>query len=118
MSLDPIPDDGELSGTLFIEIDDADKLREWLPKLVGIQRALRFELGDGSRAAAVPEDEERLTREETTATVHYLKFPFTPSQQQLLARGPARLVVDHPSYQAVTELSDDQRAALSTDFAE
>jgi hypothetical protein len=113
-----IPDGGELSGTLFIEIDDAGKLREWLPRLVGIQRAIRFELGDGSQAVAVPQDEDRLTREETTATVHYLKFPFTPAQQESLASGPVRLVVDHPSYRAVTELSDDQRVALSTDFAE
>src|SRR5262245_64203985 len=35
-----IPDAGELSATLFIEITDAERLREWLPKLPGIQRHL------------------------------------------------------------------------------
>lgn len=31
-----IPDPGELSATLFIELTDEASLREWLPKLVGI----------------------------------------------------------------------------------
>ena len=34
-----IPNAGELSGTLFIELTDDAKLREWLPKLVNIQHA-------------------------------------------------------------------------------
>jgi hypothetical protein len=114
-----IPDAGELSGTLFIEITDDAALRAWLPKLVGIQRAVRFDLGDGrSRVLAVPEDEERLTRDDITATVHYLKFPFDAHQRAQLAFGPAHLVVDHPEYQATVELTDEQRAELSRDFLE
>lgn len=114
---DLIPDEGELSGTMFVELTDEATLREWLPKLVGIQRHVRFELGDGTRVDAVPQDEERLTREEVTATVHYLKFRFDADQQQALARGPARLVVDHPEYAAAAELTDDQRTELARDFA-
>lgn len=113
-----IPDAGELSGTLFIELIDDARLRDWLPKLVGIEFAVRFELADGSRVESVPEDEERLTRDDITSTVHYLKFPFTPEQQSAFASGPARLVVDHPEYQASAELTDEQRAELATDFAE
>jgi hypothetical protein len=113
-----IPDPGELSGTLFVELTDDAKLREWLPKLVSIQRALRFELADGSTVEGVPQDEDRLTRDEVTATVHYLKFPFTSPQQDLLATGPARIVVDHPEYRAVADLTDEQRAELARDFAE
>jgi hypothetical protein len=94
-------------------------LREWLPKLIGIQRAVRFELGDGrSRVEAVPEDEERLTRDDITSTVHYLKFPFDVHQRAQLAFGPVHLVVDHPDYQASVELSEAQRAELGRDFVE
>src|SRR3974390_823482 len=39
-----IPDAGELSGTLFAERTSDELLREWLPRLIGIQRAVRFEL--------------------------------------------------------------------------
>ncbi|HYU38435.1 MAG TPA: DUF3501 family protein [Acidimicrobiia bacterium] len=65
---------------------------------------------------SIPEDEERLTREETTTTVHYLKFRFTPEQIDAFASGPARIVVDHPHYNAVVELTDEQREELLADL--
>ncbi len=113
-----IPEDGELSGTLFVELTDDASLREWLPKLVGVQRELRFELAGGAAVAGIPADEERLTREGTTATVHYLKFRFSPDERLQFADGPTRLVLDHPSYRAVVELTDDQRRELAHDFEE
>ena len=111
-----VPDDGELAATLFIEITDKERLYEWLPKLVGIQRAVSIWLPDGSAVPADPLDEERLTREETTTTVHYLKFRFTPEQVAALKERGARIVVDHPHYDAVVELSDEQRAELVGDL--
>jgi Protein of unknown function (DUF3501) len=111
-----IPGPNELSGTLFVEIDDKQRLYEWLPKLVGIQRALSIWLHDVSSVPSVPEDEERLTREETTTTVHYLKFLFAPEQVDSFAAGPARIVVDHPNYNAVVELTEEQRSELVEDL--
>lgn len=116
-----IPDDGELSATLFIEIDDNDKLREWLPKLVGIQRAVSFRLGDPGAGevvvACVPEDEERLTREDVTSTVHYLKFPFPAGGDKLLRDGPAVIAIDHPEYEVSAVLTSEQREELAGDLA-
>jgi hypothetical protein len=111
-----IPDANEVSGTLFVEIDDKERLYEWLPKLVGIQRAVSIWLHDGSSVPSIPEDEERLTREETTTTVHYLKFRFGPEQVDAFAAGPARIVVDHPNYDAVVELTEEQRSELVEDL--
>lgn len=112
-----IPDGGELSATLFLELTGDEQLKKWLPKLVGIQRAVSFWLPDGSRASCVPQDEERLTRDEITTTVHYLKFPFSAEQIASFREQPgARLVVDHPAYDAVVELSDKQRAELAGDL--
>ncbi|MFL6244207.1 MAG: DUF3501 family protein [Acidimicrobiia bacterium] len=111
-----IPDANELSGTLFVEIDDKERLYEWLPKLVGIQRAVSIWLHDGSSVPSIPEDEERLTREETTTTVHYLNFRFAPEQVDAFAAGPARIVVDHPNYDAVVELTEEQRSELVEDL--
>jgi hypothetical protein len=111
-----IPDPNKLSGTLFIEIEDKERLYEWLPKLVGIQRAVSLWLHDGSSVPSTPEDEERLTREETTTTVHYLKFRFTPEQVDAFAAGPVRIVVDHPNYNAVVELTEEQRSELVGDL--
>jgi hypothetical protein len=78
-----------------------------------------FVIGDETIPAR-EEDAERLTREDITSTVHYLKFgPFTPQQQQAFRDGtpPIRLVVEHPEYQADVTLSDDQREELLGDFA-
>jgi Protein of unknown function (DUF3501) len=115
-----IPDAGELSGTLFLELTSDDALREWLPKLLGIEFAIAFALPDGSRVAGRPsdEDEERLTRDDTTAAVHYLRFVFTPEQVKSFQDGPVRLVVDHPAYQHETTLDDVQYAALTADLVD
>jgi hypothetical protein len=114
-----IPDAGELSGTLFVELTSDALLREWLPKFVGIQRAVAFEVA-GVTVPAIPEDEERLTREDITSTVHYLKFRFTPEQQAAFAAAEAivRIVVDHPEYRAAVGLTEEQRSELARDFTD
>lgn len=111
-----IPDGNELSATLLIELASKEQLQEWLPKLVGIHRAVAIGLADGSEVRGVAQDEERLTREEVTPSVHFLKFRFTPGQVEAFASGPVRVVVDHPAYREEAELSDAQRAELAADL--
>jgi hypothetical protein len=116
-----IPDPGELSATLFIELTTDELLREWLPKLRDIEFHVHFDLGpaDGAqRVTGIPRDEERLTRDDITSTVHYLHFPFDAAQRELLAVGPVRLVVDHPEYGASVELTAEQRTELAGDFVD
>jgi hypothetical protein len=118
-----IPDAGELSATLFVELTSDELLREWLPKLIGIQRAVRFEVDAGSgpeAVPAIPEGEERLTRDDITTTVHYLKFRFTPEQQAMFSssQGIVRIAAGHPEYRAAAELTAEQRGALAADFAD
>jgi hypothetical protein len=113
-----IPGAGELSGTLFLELTSDAQLREWLPKLVGIEHHIAIVLPDGSRAVGRPSDadEERLTRDDTTAAVHYLRFTFTPEQVKMFEQGPVRLVVDHPAYEHDVPLDAVQHAALVADL--
>jgi hypothetical protein len=111
-----IPDEGQLSATLMLELTSADELREWLPKLVGVQRSIMMVIDDLDPVRGVPQDEERLTREDTTAAVHFIKFTFTPEQIAAFEAGPVRIVVDHPEYREEVELSDTQRIELATDL--
>jgi hypothetical protein len=111
-----IPDASQLSATLLLELTNDDQLREWLPKLVGIQRSILIAVADLEPVRGVALDEERLTREETTASVHFLKFTFTPEQARAFVDGPVRIVVDHPQYREETELTDDQRKELAGDL--
>jgi hypothetical protein len=115
-----IPDAGELSGTLFLELTSDDALREWLPKLVRIEFHVGFELPDGSRVMGRPSDadEERLTRDDTTAAVHYLRFTFAPEQVAGFEKGPVKVVVDHPEYEHETTLDETQHASLAADLAD
>src|SRR3982751_1121738 len=40
-----IPEAGELSATLFVELTSKDELMQWLPKLVGIERSVELVIG-------------------------------------------------------------------------
>jgi hypothetical protein len=116
-----IPSAGELTATLFIELTSKDQLMEWLPKLVGIERSIELQLGEGPDAEvvrSVPDEAHaaQLTREEITASVHYIRFHLTDSEIERLAAGPAWLAVNHPAYQERVPLPDETRASLVDDL--
>jgi hypothetical protein len=116
-----IPSRGELTATLFIELTSKDDLQQWLPKLVGIERSVELHLGEGEHAEVIrsePDDAHaaQLTRDEITASVHYIRFRLTEEQIERLAKGPAWLTVNHPAYSERVELSDATRASLVQDL--
>ncbi|MCU1345619.1 MAG: uncharacterized protein JWL70_1885 [Acidimicrobiia bacterium] len=95
-----IPEPGTLSATLFIELTTKGDLQHWLPRLVGIERAVYLQLSDGSRvpASVDPAHAEQLTRQDITAAVHYVRFEFLPEQVAMFANGPVSLGVEHANY--------------------
>jgi hypothetical protein len=116
-----IPEPGSLSATLFIELTDDAALREWLPKLVGIERDIDLRIGSGPGAVTVtcapdPDHEKQLTRDEITAAVHYVQWHLTPEQVDAFAANPVSLVFTHPAYRHELELSPETHAELLTDL--
>jgi len=112
-----IPSAGELSATLFVELTSKDDLIEWLPKLVGIETAAELRVGDLVIKNDVdPDHEKQLTREEITASVHYVYFDLTPDQVAAFETGPVTLAVDHPEYAHATALSQPTVAELLADL--
>ena len=116
-----IPEPGNLSATLFIECTTSEQMREWFPKLVGIERSIEFHIGEGSDrivARCVPDvaHEAQLTRQEVTAAVHYISFPIGAENAETFRAGPVRLVVTHPNYLEETELGETARQELSLDL--
>ncbi|MEA3055567.1 MAG: hypothetical protein QOD30_999, partial [Actinomycetota bacterium] len=111
-----IPEPGRLSATLFIELTSKAELEEWLPKLVGVERAVRLHIGDDVVAAS-PETahEEQLTRDDVTASVHYVWFDLTPAQVEALTTAPVTLAIEHPEYQHATTLLEDTVRELAAD---
>jgi Protein of unknown function (DUF3501) len=113
-----LPQVGELSATLFIELTSDALLREWLPKLVGIERALGIALGD-DLVPSVPEEAHAaaLVRDTITPAVHYLRFPFTPAQVETFAEAQeVALVAQHPEYEERTVLPGPVRQELLGDL--
>jgi hypothetical protein len=114
-----IPEPGCLSATLFIELTSDDQLREWLPKLVGIERSLLIDLGDGGepvRCGVDPAHESQLTRDDITASVHYVNWTFSPAQVDAFATGDVSVVCDHPEYRHVTHFTPENRGELLADL--
>jgi hypothetical protein len=112
-----IPEPGQLSATLFVELTSDEQLREWLPKLVGIERAVELRIGHRV-VGCVPEEQhaQQLTREEITASVHYVRFELTPEEVAAFEAEPVTLAVAHPAYNEATPLSDVTKQSLSADL--
>lgn len=114
-----IPDPGHLSATMFIELTSDAELREWLPKLVGIERSVELRIGpDAEVVTSVldPDHEQQLTNDEITASVHYISFALSPEQVAAFEAGPVVLALEHPAYRESLVLSDSTRAELLGDL--
>ena len=113
-----LPGERELSATLFIELTSDHDLREWLPRLVGIERRIGISM-DGDAVASVPEAEHAaaLTRDTITPAVHYLRFGFTEAQVEAFRdAAEVAVVATHPAYEAQTVLPPPVRAELLGDL--
>lgn len=113
-----IPEPGQLCATLFVELTTEDQMREWLPKLVGIEKSIVVHLADGTQVRGIVDEQhaEGLTRETVTAAVHYVRFEFTPEQIATFAKGGVQLRCDLSNYLEAIELPDFTVAELLTDL--
>ena len=113
-----IPEAGQLCATIFIELTSDAAMREWLPKLVGIERSFRIKLANGREVAPVTDEQHdaSLTRDDVTAAVHYIRFEFGPDDLAAFSAGPVQLVCTHPNYLEVVELAPFTVAELASDL--
>jgi Protein of unknown function (DUF3501) len=113
-----IPEPGQLSATMFIELTSELALRDWLPRLVGIERSLELRL-PGHVVHAVVEEQHaaQLTRDDITSSVHYVRFELSSDQIAAFRVGPVELAIEHPALQVATILLDETRRELLRDLA-
>lgn len=112
-----IPAPGTLRATLFLELTSDEQMREWLPKLVGIETHLVIRLANGEEVRCVvdPDHAALLTRETETAAVHYIGCELTDAQIAAFTDGSA-LVIDHPAYRESVALRPETIAELRSDL--
>jgi hypothetical protein len=111
-----IPGPGELSATLFLEIEDQSRLREELLKFLGIDEAVYLKIGGTSIHARF---EEGRSKEDKISGVQYIKFPLTESQARAFieAKEKVELAIEHPNYRASVVLSEETRRSLARDLS-
>ena len=109
-----IPESGELSATLFLEIEDQTHLREELLKFLGIDEALYLRVGNRTIHARF---EEGHSKEDKISAVQYVKFPFGPLELSAFASAEdAELRIDHPNYQTSIRINAETRKSLLEDL--
>jgi len=109
-----IPNPGELSATLFIEIEDQTHLRDELLKFLGIDEAVLFKVGDQRGPGQF---EEGRSKEDKISAVQYVRFAFdTAARQAFIAGAPTDLAVEHANYRANQPLSAAVQKSLSQDL--
>jgi Protein of unknown function (DUF3501) len=111
-----IPAPGELSATLFLEIEDQDHLREDLLEFLGIDEAVYLKIGPRKIQASF---EDGRSKEDKISAVQYVKFPFTDEDRAAFG-GSAQvaLCIDHANYKAEVPLERESREALLADLTE
>lgn len=114
-----LPDAGEVSGTLMIEITQQDRIQPELDQLIGLGsgKHIWLEVSGQKVPAKFLSGQER---EDRISAVQYLRFPLglDAGLRAALETGgiPVRVVVDHPHYKAVAELSTETKRELARDL--
>lgn len=116
-----IPDSGELSATLFIELPDLHLLTQQevhraVNRFQGIDRdTVWLRTGRTSIAARF---EEAQSNEEKLAAVHYVRFALDDEAHACLAdlAQPACITIDHPRYQAEAPIPSALREDLVSEL--
>ena len=117
-----VPDHGELSATLFIEIPELvrmsqDQVRETVNRFQGLDRDSVWLQVDGLRVPA--RFESGHSKEEKMAAVHYVRFTLPEAAWAALGAEGAdvRVVVEHPHYRAEAALAAETRRSLREDLS-
>lgn len=112
----PIPEDGELSATMLIELTDRDEIRAEMGRLVGINEHVRLRIGSEHIVPGL--FEPGWSREDRVAAVQYVRFPLAPAQREAFRSGrePVFIEVDHPNYRAVAQLDQAVHETLADDL--
>ena len=111
-----IPNAGELSATMFLEIEDQTHLRDELLKFLGIDEAVSLKVGGHSMRGQF---EEGRSKEDKISAVQYARFPFTAeAQKEFIAGAHTELLIDHANYRASAVLSADQQKSLAADLTD
>jgi hypothetical protein len=115
-----VPDGHEFSTTMLIEITDSDRIREDLIQFMGVDEAVRLEIGDPAHGGfSIPgQFEAGRSKEDKLSAVQYVRFPLQATAREAFIDGrqPVRLVIDHPNYHHAAAIEGAVRRSLAQDL--
>jgi len=113
-----LPRPGALAATMFIEIEDAGRIKPVLDDLLGIDTRdyVRLEIGPHVVVGAFESghSDEELGK---LSAVHFVRFAVPPAARRTFADTDVVLVVDHPNERARASLTAATRRRLAEDLA-
>lgn len=113
-----IPNGSELSATVMIEIEDAERRHAALSRLGGIENKMFLMIaGETVRGLADP-TRENTSPEGKASSVQFLKFPLTSAQKEKFRAAGTQVVVgiDHANYGHMAVMPEPVREALAGDL--
>ncbi|MEZ0360378.1 MAG: DUF3501 family protein [Hydrogenobacter sp.] len=112
-----IPEENQLSVTMFVEIPDEEERKKLLPNLVGIHDHLYLHIGNKHTVRAVADERSKEDYEYgKAAVVHFLKFNLTKEQVDDLKTLPLKLEINHPNYKAMADIPENVKKELIRDL--
>lgn len=113
-----VPGGRELVATLMFEIEDADRRRQVLAALGGVENTVTISFAGESVAGRPEADVERTNEAGKTSSVHFLHFPFTAAQVAKFRAAGIKpvLAIGHARYAHMAVIPENVQAALAQDF--
>lgn len=114
-----IPDGSNWKATFMIEFPNETERKEWLAKLIGIEKKTWVQVAGFDRVYPITNEDliERET-EDKTSSVHFMRFELTPDMVVAARDGTALTMgIEHTEYNYTVEVSEDSRASLAADLS-
>ena len=113
-----IPDGSNWKATFMIEYGDIEERKQALATMGGIEDTVWVQVGNGTKAYAIANEDMERTRDSKAAAVHFMRFELTAEDlQSVLDGADVHMGVDHPSIANTVTLSTEARQALCADLA-
>lgn len=112
-----LPQGGELSATLLIEITEEANMKEWLDRFMGLDRGQTVAIVAGGERA-YGEFEGGHSHESKISAVHFVRFRPSEKIKSALAnpRVPVTMKVDHNGYRAEASVPASMREEWLADL--
>ena len=113
-----IPDGSNWKATFMIEYGDIEERKQALATMGGIEETVWVQVGNGTKAYAIANEDMERTRESKAAAVHFMRFKLSAEDLQSVRDGAdVHMGLDHPSIANNVTLSTEARQALCADLA-